>query len=144
MSYSAFGPPFGLVAAPTVPTKKCGPNTTFNPVDNECVCNIGFTSQGATSGCIPINIKESCPPGENQFRSPIDRRCGCPPGHDWNPDPSRTECIPIKWFPDCKDIHGNKIPNCIFGMRMTDVAPFAIGGAVAGLAVGVLFSALLR
>jgi len=146
MSYAAFG--FGYYGALGTTAADCGPGSSYNRSEDACLCNVGLEENpgfidNPKLGCRPISLKASCPPG--QFRNPIDKQCTCPPGTIISPDPTRSDCVPsVSWFPNCKDVLGNKIPNCLFGSPLKDVALYAGGGVVAGVVLCAFVGALLR
>lgn len=123
----------GFGVAPTLPP--CGQNSQRNPADGVCYCNLGFHE--SPGGCIPIDPTKPCA-FTGQQRNPIDKACECPPGMRVDPSPTGTKCIPMRWFPNCKDVNGQKVPNCIFGYPMKEAAIAVGAGAVVGLIVGAL------
>lgn len=142
MSYASFGfYGFGTTAS------DCGPNSSYNPTDDACLCNAGFEDNpnflsNPKVGCHPIRMTP-CPPG--QFRDPLDKVCVCPPGTIENPDPTRSDCISSpSWFPECKDAMGNRIPGCLFGMSQKAVLLSAAGGAAIGIVLCGLLGALRK
>jgi hypothetical protein len=126
----------GAVAAPGV--APCGANSTRNPKTGVCYCNLGF-EEGPGADCVPINPTKPCL-WAGQQRNPIDKGCECPPGHRPDPSPTGTSCIPIRYFPNCKDANGQKVPNCLFGYPLKETAIAVGGGAVLGLILGTLLS----
>jgi hypothetical protein len=131
MSYSFLG--FGAAIT-------CPANAAFNPTDGSCGCQPGFESTDPNNiACTPVNVSAPCK-DPTQRRNPIDKQCECPTGTIINPDPTKDNCIPGKWFPGCVDAAGNSIPGCYLGMSTTDI----ITGTAIGLALGVTFTLLLR
>ena len=129
---------FGLVgmgAAAAAPA--CGANSQRNPADGVCYCNLGFHEGGPSGACVPIDVTKPCA-FTGQRRSPIDKVCECPPGMRVDPTPTGTTCIPIRYFPSCKDANGEKVPNCIFGYPLKEAAIAVGGGALIGLLLGSL------
>lgn len=131
---------FGAIAP------SCGPNSVMNPLKKECYCEPGFTaidSNDYNKGCKPVDVSEPCG-WPDQQRSPIDKLCTCPPGTALDPAAVGTRCLPVRWFPSCVDVKGQRVPNCILGYRATTVLPIAVGGVVAGVVLASIARAIFN
>lgn len=130
----------------TVATKTCATNASFNVPDDTCYCNAGYVSDDPNvTPCKLIDPASPCPPDmKGSFRSPMNKHCQCPPGFQMSTDPTRNDCVPMYYFPTCKDAKGNSVPNCFFGMPMDRVLPAVAGGVVAGIALTMVAKAFLR
>lgn len=120
----------------TVILPSCGAHSARNPADQECYCEPGFDSPTGAN-CKPVDLNAPCD-WTGQQRSPIDQKCTCPPGYAIDPSPTGTGCIPMRWFPNCKDALGRAVPGCLFGYPLREVAVAGGLGLLTGLLIGKL------
>lgn len=141
MSYalSAFG-----VSVPA-----CGPHAAYNQTYADCYCEPGYRwvdEQNKQKGCVAIDVTKPCSTA-TKLRSPVDKLCTCPPGTSMDPDPRGSQCIPIQWFPSCKDASGKSVPDCFMGSSgssIKEMLPFAIGGAAVGVVATLLVGSFFK
>lgn len=133
MSYALQG--FRGFGAAAAPASKCGTSAVFNATTNNCECIPG-TEWENESDPNNLNCKTFVCDGPNEAKSSIDQKCHCTPGFRSDDNDKCTLTGLSRWFPNCTDSSGSKVPGCLGGYPIKTIAPWAIGGAVVGLVLG--------
>lgn len=137
--YASLGSPSAADMA-----KPCGERSRRNPVTGDCYCDAGYDWKSEDSNdCVLVDVRSPCT-WEGQRRSPLDRACTCPPGMRLDESPLGRGCIQGGWFPGCVDVHGARIPGCLFGQPVVPLAMAAGVGAAVGLTLALALRAAFR
>lgn len=121
----------------------CGAHSHTNPVTQKCDCDPGYEWENyddpSNYNCKPAVCKLA-----NESQSPVTKNCACNPGFHYSPDGNACLPGPSRPFPDCKDASGKKLSGCVMGYSVSQYAPWAIGGAFAGIVLAAIAMSVVR